>query len=77
LFVAEDETHGRLALAVSGDLDPGYGSTSRMIAETAICLAKEAEQRPGIWTPAALMGGMLVDRLRDHAGLVFAEETAG
>ena len=77
LFVAEDETHGRLALAVSGDLDPGYGSTSRMIAETAICLAKDAEQRPGIWTPAALMGGMLVDRLRDHAGLVFAEETAG
>ena len=77
LFVAEDETHGRLALAVSADLDPGYGSTSRMIGEAAICLAKEAEQRPGIWTPAALMGGMLVDRLQEHAGLVFAEEIVG
>ncbi len=74
LFVAEDETHGRLALSVSGDRDPGYGSTSRMIAETAICLAKDADRRPGIWTPAALMGGTLVDRLQTHAGLVFAED---
>ncbi len=74
LFVAEDEPHGRLALSVSASLDPGYGSTSRMIAEAALCLARDAEQRPGIWTPAALMGATLVDRLQQHAGLVFAEK---
>ena len=74
LFIAEDEAKGRLALTVSGDRDPGYGSTSKMIAETAICLARDAAPHGGIWTPAALMGAMLVERLQAKAGMVFAED---
>ena len=60
----------------SGDRDPGYGSTSKMIAECAICLLHDTPQVPGgIWTPGAAMGNHLIKRLIDHAGLTFEVET--
>mgnify|MGYP001826416918 FL=1 len=62
--------------SVAGDRDPGYGSTSRMIAESAVTLALGAIATPGgIWTPAAAMGDALMKRLADNAGLVFKDET--
>jgi short subunit dehydrogenase-like uncharacterized protein len=65
----------KVQVAVTGDMDPGYGSTSKMIAETAICLVKEAPEVPGgIWTPGAALGDRLVQRLTDHAGLTFKTE---
>ena len=43
--------------AVKGDRDPGYGSTSKMISECAICLLRDTPEVPaGIWTPGAAMG---------------------
>ena len=57
---------------VTGDMDPGYGSTSKMLAEAAVCLAKDKPTGGGgIWTPAAAMGGKLLSRLRESAGLTF------
>lgn len=57
---------------ITGDRDPGYGSTSKMLGECAVCLAQdELECRGGIWTPAAAMGDALLKRLRDNAGLTF------
>ena len=57
---------------VTGDRDPGYGSTSKMLAETALCLAQwEGEREGGFPTPATLMGDALIQRLVDHAGLHF------
>ncbi|MEH6569669.1 MAG: saccharopine dehydrogenase NADP-binding domain-containing protein [Halioglobus sp.] len=57
---------------VTGDMDPGYGSTSKMLAEAAVCLAKDKPAGGGgIWTPAAAMGGKLLSRLRENAGLTF------
>jgi short subunit dehydrogenase-like uncharacterized protein len=76
LFVAEAEGNDSLRLAVKGDRDPGYGSTSKMIAEAALCLAREAPERGGFWTPGALMGDTLVTRLIAHAGLTFEVESA-
>jgi short subunit dehydrogenase-like uncharacterized protein len=76
LFVAEAEGKQALRLAVRGDRDPGYGSTSKMISEAALCLAREAPEQGGFWTPGALMGDALVKRLVEHAGLTFAEEPA-
>jgi short subunit dehydrogenase-like uncharacterized protein len=76
LFVAESEGKETLRLAVKGDRDPGYGSTSKMISEAALCLAREAPEQGGFWTPGALMGDSLVKRLTDHAGLTFAPESA-
>jgi short subunit dehydrogenase-like uncharacterized protein len=76
LFVAESEGKETLRLAVKGDRDPGYGSTSKMISEAALCLARQAPEQGGFWTPGALMGDPLVKRLTDHAGLTFAPESA-
>ncbi len=60
-------------LAVKGDRDPGYGSTSKMIAETAIALA-ESSGEGGVTTPGAALGEALVKRLEAHAGLSFTVE---
>ncbi|MEO0616203.1 MAG: saccharopine dehydrogenase NADP-binding domain-containing protein [Pseudomonadota bacterium] len=74
LFLAETES-GPIKLGVTGDRDPGYGSTSKMIAEAAICLVKDkADTAAGIWTPAAAMGQALIDRLTANAGLTFEFE---
>jgi short subunit dehydrogenase-like uncharacterized protein len=63
--------------AVHGDKDPGYASTSKLIAETAICLVKERPDVPGgIWVAGAALGQSLIDRLQAHAGLSFTDETA-
>jgi short subunit dehydrogenase-like uncharacterized protein len=44
--------------------DPGYGETSKMLAESALCLAHdERDERAGQLTPAVAMGQALIDRL--------------
>jgi len=57
---------------ITGDQDPGYGSTSKMLSECAVCLARdELGVDGGVLTPAAAMGAPLIDRLRENAGLTF------
>lgn len=59
---------------VKGDRDPGYGSTSKMLGESAVCLAKdEVEVEGGLWTPASAMGEKLLARL-PRAGVTFEIE---
>jgi short subunit dehydrogenase-like uncharacterized protein len=66
----------QVRIAVQGDRDPGYGSTSKMISECAICLLRDAPEVPGgIWTPGAAMSHRLIKRLVDNAGLKFDVET--
>ena len=61
-----------LSASVSGDMDPGYGSTSKMIAESAICIVKECNELVGgIYTPSSSMGDKLIVRLEKNAGLKF------
>jgi len=75
LFVGLAPDGRQIRVAVRGDRDPGYGSTSKMIAECAICLLRDTPQVPGgIWTPGAAMGNKLIKRLVDHAGLTFEVE---
>jgi short subunit dehydrogenase-like uncharacterized protein len=58
---------------VTGDRDPGYGSTSKMLAESAVCLAKDdLDCGGGIWTPASAMGEALIERLQASAGVEFS-----
>jgi short subunit dehydrogenase-like uncharacterized protein len=65
----------QVRVAVRGDRDPGYGSTSKMIAECAICLERDSpDLAGGIWTPGAAMGSRLIKRLVDNAGLSFDAE---
>ncbi len=59
---------------VTGDRDPGYGSTSKMLGESAVCLALDRDQLPltyGVLTPAIAMDKVLRNRLQEHAGLKF------
>ena len=69
LFIGEGPGGERIDCVVTGDRDPGYGSTSKMIAETALCLVEDVAGEGGIWTPGALMGKVLADRLQARAGL--------
>jgi short subunit dehydrogenase-like uncharacterized protein len=75
LFIATNEQGQSVKVGVKGDRDPGYGSTSKMIAEAAICLLKDATvTNGGFWTPASAMGNALIARLQSHAGLTFTVE---
>ncbi|HEX4339211.1 MAG TPA: saccharopine dehydrogenase NADP-binding domain-containing protein [Polyangiaceae bacterium] len=54
--------------------DPGYGETSKMLAESAMCLALDRAalpERAGVLTPAEAMGDLLLERLT-RAGLEFS-----
>lgn len=73
-FIAEMPSGERLTASVKGDRDPGYGSTSKMIAESALCLIRDVAGEGGIWTPGALMAEPLKRRLEEKAGLTFAIE---
>jgi short subunit dehydrogenase-like uncharacterized protein len=66
----------RIVTEVSGG-DPGYGETSKMLAESALCLAHDdLPDRAGQVTPAAAMGQALIDRLT-RAGIGFATVETG
>ena len=73
---AGQNCEGELMISsVQGDRDPGYVSTSKMLAEAAICLLENPTLATGgLWTPAAAMGQALIDRLQAHAGLTFQIE---
>lgn len=75
LYVAIAPDGRQVRAAVKGDRDPGYGSTSKMISECAICLLRDAPDVPaGFWTPGAAMGHKLIKRLEEHAGITFRAE---
>lgn len=59
---------------VTGDRDPGYGSTCKMLGESAMCLLHDVDRSKtggGCFTPASAMGDALIDRLTKNAGLTF------
>lgn len=77
LYVGETAQGQTLRAAVSGDKDPGYASTSKMISEAALCLAQDVDRNDtpgGVWTPMSAMGARLIERLQAKAGLTFALE---
>lgn len=69
---------GRVMRAVvKGEKDPGYGSTSKMISESALCLARDVsrdETGGGVWTPGAALGAKLIARLEANALMRFTLE---
>lgn len=77
LFVGQSADGRSICASVKGDMDPGYGSTSKMIAESAVCLVENRDAAcGGIWTPAAALGSLLIDRLQRNAGLSFQLENS-
>ncbi|MEO6279942.1 saccharopine dehydrogenase NADP-binding domain-containing protein [Roseateles sp.] len=73
-FTGQSAGGETLRAIVKGDRDPGYGSTCKMISETALCLLQDVDRDAtpgGVWTPGSAMGLALVRRLQDRAGLTF------
>jgi short subunit dehydrogenase-like uncharacterized protein len=73
LFIGEMPDGQKIKAVVSGDKDPGYGSTSKMIAESALTLLG-LDAPGGVTTPGGLMAAPLLERLATHAGLTFKME---
>ena len=76
-FLGETSKGEVLRVKVTGDRDPGYGSTSKMLGESAVCLAKDIQNEEravggGFWTPATALGAPLLERLQSKAGLTFS-----
>jgi short subunit dehydrogenase-like uncharacterized protein len=73
-FLGQTPDGSRVLCKVTGDRDPGYGSTARIFAEAAASLAKDVareERGGGSWMPAAIFDERLISRLEQHAGLRF------
>jgi short subunit dehydrogenase-like uncharacterized protein len=76
LFIGEHSNGNIYSASVAGDKDPGYGSTSKMIAQSAICLATETDSLAGgFYTPTPAFGNLLIERLEKYAGLSFKLES--
>ena len=63
-----------LRAKVTGDRDPGYGSTAKMLGQAGACLAQDLGKKDlagGFWTPSTALGDALRERLTGHAGLTF------
>ena len=70
-YITIDDKNKAFAKVI-GDSDPGYGSTSKMLAESALCLAfDKLPENYGVVTPSFSMGDKLLDRLNHNAGLKF------
>ena len=73
-FYGKTENGQEIRCKVTGDQDPGYGSTGKMLAQAAACLLQDTSKEEfsgGFWTPASLFGDKLITRLQNHAGLTF------
>ena len=70
-FYGTTASGARIQCAVTGDADPGYGSTAKMLGEAAMALI-ETNGAPGFHTPTTAFGDDLIARLEAHAGLEFS-----
>jgi len=76
VFLGTTATGDTIRCRVTGDRDPGYGSTAKMLSQAAACLAKDIpdDVPGGFWTPATIMGDRLIEQLQADAGLTFELE---
>jgi short subunit dehydrogenase-like uncharacterized protein len=73
-FVGRTERGEVIRVRVTGDRDPGYGSTAKMLAQAAISLRRDVDKDSlagGFWTPATVFNDRLIQRLQFHAGMKF------
>ncbi len=73
VFLGTTAAGETIRYGVKGRYDPGYGSTSRMLAETGMALL-DCKADGGVGTPGAFLGEDLVKRLEERAEIRFAVE---
>lgn len=76
-FVGRHRNGQTVSVKVTGDRDPGYGSTAKMLGQAALCLAFDHRNEQsktgrlgGFWTPASMFDERYIERLRNEAGVV-------
>ncbi|WP_332604888.1 saccharopine dehydrogenase family protein [Acinetobacter sp. ESBL14] len=79
-FMGKTDAGQSLKIKVTGDRDPGYGSTGKMLGQAALSLAidhakdsEKAGRNGGFWTPATMFDDRFIQRLTKHAGLKFEQ----
>ena len=75
LFYGKTASGKKLECRVTGDRDPGYGSTAKMLGQASICLARDIDKTQvagGLLTPASCFGNTLIERLKAYSGLTFS-----
>jgi short subunit dehydrogenase-like uncharacterized protein len=73
-FLGSTADGRRIRAKVTGDRDPGYGSTGKMLGQATACLALDIDKvatAGGFWTPATIFGDRLIERLTHRSGLTF------
>ncbi len=73
-FLGQTADGRSIRVKVTGQGDPGYGSTSKILGQAAVLLALDLPKsrvKGGFWTPATIFGDTLIDRLEKHADLHF------
>jgi short subunit dehydrogenase-like uncharacterized protein len=73
-FLGRTDSGKELRVKVTGDRDPGYGSTAKMLGQAGACLAldfADSGRGGGFWTPATMFGDRLIERLTERSGLTF------
>ncbi|WP_297765972.1 saccharopine dehydrogenase family protein [uncultured Alcanivorax sp.] len=72
-FFGVTDNNDSIRVKVTGDADPGYGSTAKLLGQAAACLAQDlpADAPGGFWTTASLLGDSLLKRLQEKAGMTF------
>ena len=72
-FAGTTQTGDQIIVKVLGDMDPGYGSTAKIIGQAAACLAFDVSSnvQGGFWTPSTILGDKLIDRLAANSGVTF------
>jgi short subunit dehydrogenase-like uncharacterized protein len=73
-FHGETADGKKISSKVTGDRDPGYGSTAKMLAQAALSLAFDVDKSKkggGFWTTATVFDQRFIDRLEQNAGLTF------
>jgi len=76
-FIGKTEQGETLRARVTGDRDPGYGCTAKMLVQSGLCMARDiskSDKAGGCWTPATAMGDALITRLIAGAGMTFTLE---
>lgn len=79
-FLGRNDAGQTLRIKVTGDRDPGYGSTGKMLGQAAASLALDhvkdgvkVGRGGGFWTPATMFDDRFIERLTRHAGLRFEQ----
>ncbi|QZD33738.1 saccharopine dehydrogenase family protein [Acinetobacter lwoffii] len=77
-FLGKTENGQTIQVKVTGDRDPGYGSTGKMLGQAALSLVLDHQnhgektgRQGGFWTPASMFDERFIQRLQKHAGIGF------